>query len=118
MPCVHAHLAALCLLYADSTLMPDALPILPSPGCCTQNPCLLQVFNEITKAQPESEKINGKYRIAALVVLFGLYAVIAIFVGGLGALGRTPRTTSAFLLLFWLLTGFILVLGAGLPPLS
>lgn len=74
----------------------------------------LSVFNEITKAQPESEKINGKYRIAALVVLFGLYAVIAIFVGGLGALGRTPRTTSAFLLLFWLLTGFILVLGAGI----
>ena len=77
------------------------------------NSAVCQVINDIFKQQPETEKMYKNYRVAALAVLFGLYAVVALIVGVLAAIGRTPRTTSGILLLFWLLTGFILVLGSG-----
>ena len=50
-----------------------------------------------------------------LGTLFGLLMLLALAAGVLAAVGRTPRMAAFVVLLLWVVTGVVLVVGAGAP---
>ena len=63
--------------------------------------------------QPSSENFQNVGRPVALGSLFGAVMLLALATGVLAAIGRTPRMLSFVVVLLWLVTGIVLVVGAG-----
>ncbi|DBA96611.1 hypothetical protein WJX77_007202 [Trebouxia sp. C0004] len=70
------------------------------------------------------EKIQNRYehktkvgwnpwRPVVIAVLFGLLIIFAVVAGCTAVSGRFPRTTAAFTLLLWIMTGIFFILGSG-----
>ncbi len=49
-----------------------------------------------------------------IAVLFGLLIIFALVAGCTAVSGRFPRTTAAFTLLLWIMTGIFFILGSGM----
>ena len=63
--------------------------------------------------QPSSENFQNVGRPVALGSLFGALMLLALATGVLAAIGRTPRMLAFVVVLLWLATGIVLVVGAG-----
>ncbi len=77
----------------------------------------LLLLQNIQKAQNRYEHKTmvgwSPWRPIVLAVLFGLLMIFAIVAGLTVIWGRFPRTTAAFTLLLWIMTGLFFILGAG-----
>lgn len=65
--------------------------------------------------QGSTENSQNVGRPVLLGTLFGLLMLLTLAAGVLAAVGRTPRMAAFVVLLLWVVTGVVLVVGAGAP---
>ena len=77
---------------------------------------LLQAVTDFqARNQGSTENSQNVGRPVLLGTLFGLLMLLTLAAGVLAAIGRTPRMAAFVVLLLWVVTGVVLVVGAGAP---